>query len=106
MSRNQTTCNEFYDYIKEYIDEYEVRGDAGDYQPSETERFVALDIIMGLIDEDKFMNPIRQDAVKNIEATWKKWKDVDFELADYTEEMLFESSEAIKADLKNAGVIE
>ena len=42
-------------FIREYVDGYEVRGDNGDYTPTEQERWLIHDCIMGLIAEQDFI---------------------------------------------------
>jgi hypothetical protein len=44
----------FSGFVQEYMSDYELRGDGGDYCPSEQEKLIALDIIMGLVDWEGF----------------------------------------------------
>ena len=41
-------------YIEDYVEGYELRGDNGDYLPTEQEKFLIMDCIMGLIEEKEF----------------------------------------------------
>lgn len=41
--------------IDEYIDGYTLEGDDGYYQPNDTERFIAKDVVMGLLAEPWFV---------------------------------------------------
>jgi hypothetical protein len=43
------------DYIEKYVDDYEFRGDGGDYSPSEREHLLIYDAIQGLIEDEKFL---------------------------------------------------
>ena len=47
------------EYITEYLDGYEVRGDEGDYTPNEREAFLIDDAIQGLLAEDEFLQKIK-----------------------------------------------
>lgn len=40
--------------IEEYVADYEMRGDEGDYQPKDHERCLIKDAIYGLIDDPEF----------------------------------------------------
>lgn len=54
--------------IDEYIEDYEMRGDGSDYRPTEQERFVIKDAIMGLLAESfkdstaKLANQIKEST--------------------------------------------
>lgn len=86
--------------IDEYIEDYEMRGDGSDYRPTEQERFVIKDAIMGLLAEsfkghatappaatvpvlepltdEELRDALRQcphDAVENLRVRWLYAKD-------------------------------
>ena len=44
--------------VDDYLEGYELRGDNGDYTPSEQELFITKDIIMGLIEEEDFLKAL------------------------------------------------
>jgi len=52
------------DKIAEYIEEYEFRGDGGDYSPSERERLLIADAIHGVLADDEIVAAIRACAPK------------------------------------------
>lgn len=63
--------------IEEYVADYEMRGDEGDYQPTENERFLIKDAIYGLIDEDNFqralIGPEAADTLKEVKKAMLKF---------------------------------
>jgi hypothetical protein len=61
---------EFHEFIKEYIDGYEMRDqDHGDYTPNANEKAVAEDAIHGLLDDDEFLSFVIQFRIgPSIEA--------------------------------------
>ncbi len=48
--QRQVSC----DFITDYLDGYELRGDEGDYTPTENERLLIEDALRGFIDENEF----------------------------------------------------
>lgn len=46
-------------FVDEYLGEYELRSDEGSYKPSETEIFLIMDAINGLLADDEFMALLR-----------------------------------------------
>lgn len=55
--------SELQDYITDYINEYELRADEGDYTPTEHERLLIYDAIQGLLDDKEFIE------------RWTKWRE-------------------------------
>lgn len=68
----------FEEFVKEYMSDYEVRADEGDYTPTDQEKLIALDIIMGVVDQEGFNRYfVDKDAlVKSIENYLKTIKEI------------------------------
>lgn len=52
-----------HDPIREFVDEYEFRGDAGAYTPTEAERVMLEDFAHGLIDHFNFRSTMMRPLV-------------------------------------------
>ena len=52
------------DVIKKYLQDYEVRGDEGDYIPTEDEKELIYDAIMGLLSDEDFNKEYRSECEK------------------------------------------
>jgi hypothetical protein len=51
-------------YADEYVDEYELAGDSGDYTPSDHQRLLIADAINGLIADEDFLRLVRTEVVE------------------------------------------
>ena len=99
-----TKIKMFHEFLHDYMEDYEVRGDNGDYQPSKTEKFIAFDIIMGLIDTDEFKEyfidksevdkneQTLRDKIKNI----FKWCDSKFKYIKKLEKRIHKQRLALR----------
>lgn len=52
----QTPAMRFDALLQRHVDDYEFRGDEGDYRPNETERMLLTDFAMGLAADDEFLS--------------------------------------------------
>ena len=75
------------EYIEEYVEEYELRGDSGDYYPTKQEKFLIKDVIFGLIEEEEFVNRFKQDATKNIRQAWESIDEATLKKLSYDERL-------------------
>lgn len=58
-SSKELEAAKLHEIVSEYVDNYEFRGDAGDYYPSEQEKMLITDAIFGLLEEDDFKAKLR-----------------------------------------------
>ena len=62
----RTLCEAVNTSVRDYLDDYEVRGDEGCYTPNERERFLLADAINGLLVDEDFIRALHahRDAVR------------------------------------------